>query len=273
MFSARPSLKHVRACSYCRKRKVKCDGGETCRNCVNHGEICFYPPSQRGKRSRPRPRETVDDRIARLESFMQAATHDGMRSSPILGMNKSTPSSTGLFGFSHEPAQSTMDPQHEHLQSSGMLLDHPTGQLLATPSTSVALDAGALPGPHNASSALTESECSMLSPSQLQAIAESYNGRGSSELIRTPTHVVPTNHISPTQPRIWEHHGKLQLIRHQLPSLTSCRSRIVVHPLLRGWRQLGFAAHRRGRLCKDGAEAHHCLEPTTVLQDLDEWAR
>ena len=206
MSSARASPKHVQACSYCRKRKVKCDGSETCSNCVNHGKICFYPPSQRGKGRRLRPPNTVEDRLSRLETLIQVANHGGNTPVSILGMDQDLPGSTGQYGFSHEPTQPPVDPHNQ--QSPGMILGPPVQQLLATPSANLSPSARVLTVPDRASSALSRPVCSTLSRPQFQA-GGTYSGRSSSEAIRTPTHVIPTHRISSIQPpRIWEHHGK-----------------------------------------------------------------
>ncbi|KZT00279.1 uncharacterized protein LAESUDRAFT_666499, partial [Laetiporus sulphureus 93-53] len=32
------------ACQFCRARKLKCDGRQTCANCIRRGLICSYVP-------------------------------------------------------------------------------------------------------------------------------------------------------------------------------------------------------------------------------------
>ncbi|KAJ0418340.1 fungal-specific transcription factor domain-containing protein [Aspergillus carlsbadensis] len=52
------------ACSYCRKRKVKCDGSNPCGNCLDHRQQCIYPPAQRrGRKNHGRRIHIVNDSI------------------------------------------------------------------------------------------------------------------------------------------------------------------------------------------------------------------
>lgn len=63
-----------RACLFCRTRKVRCDGSTPCRNCANVDKECYYPPSQRGKRLTARARNSLSDRMARMEAMMQTSS-------------------------------------------------------------------------------------------------------------------------------------------------------------------------------------------------------
>ena len=65
-----------RACSYCRIRKVKCDGSVRCSNCVTHDKECYYPPSQRGKHNKTRIRSNLEDRLSRMEALIKTTAFE-----------------------------------------------------------------------------------------------------------------------------------------------------------------------------------------------------
>ncbi|KAL0944839.1 C6 transcription factor [Colletotrichum truncatum] len=54
-----PSSSTRRACTICRRRKVKCDGLPTCRNCQAANAPCQYPPP---RRRGPKPAKLLDNR-------------------------------------------------------------------------------------------------------------------------------------------------------------------------------------------------------------------
>ncbi|KAI0483303.1 fungal-specific transcription factor domain-containing protein [Xylariaceae sp. FL0804] len=71
--AAASSYAHIRSCTVCRQRKVKCDRQHPCSNCVRAGSECVYPSGP--GRAPKRPRQGVDtkvlDRLAQLESTIR----------------------------------------------------------------------------------------------------------------------------------------------------------------------------------------------------------
>ena len=79
MVNSRTVPSCLRACSYCRMRKVKCDGAIPCSKCIQHDKECFYLPSLRGKRKERRERSTLEDRLARMEALLQTSRFENPR--------------------------------------------------------------------------------------------------------------------------------------------------------------------------------------------------
>ena len=72
--SSRTSYPHIRSCTVCRSRKVKCDREWPCRHCVRAGTECVYPAGP--GRAPKRPRQAVDarvlDRLSYLEELLKS---------------------------------------------------------------------------------------------------------------------------------------------------------------------------------------------------------
>jgi Fungal Zn(2)-Cys(6) binuclear cluster domain len=64
---------HIRSCLFCRTRKVKCDRGKPCVNCLRAGSECVYPsgPGRAPKRPRRGLDQRVLDRLAHLEALVR----------------------------------------------------------------------------------------------------------------------------------------------------------------------------------------------------------
>lgn len=60
---------HIRSCTVCRSRKVKCDRNRPCGHCVRAGTECVYP-SGPGRAPR-RPRQALDTRVLDRLSFLE----------------------------------------------------------------------------------------------------------------------------------------------------------------------------------------------------------
>ncbi|KAJ9634178.1 hypothetical protein H2204_006509 [Knufia peltigerae] len=75
--SAAPSIsppvykaKYSRACTFCRKKKVRCEGGYPCKQCADHDEICAFTGRRRFVRKPRAAYETVSARLGRLEGLI-----------------------------------------------------------------------------------------------------------------------------------------------------------------------------------------------------------
>ncbi|KID91330.1 Transcription factor, fungi, partial [Metarhizium majus ARSEF 297] len=44
--------KRTRACTFCRAKKIRCGGGNPCRNCADYGEECIFRPRKRRQKKR-----------------------------------------------------------------------------------------------------------------------------------------------------------------------------------------------------------------------------
>ncbi|KAI5926670.1 fungal-specific transcription factor domain-containing protein [Camillea tinctor] len=64
---------HIRSCTLCRQRKVKCDRQRPCSNCSRTGSDCVYPPGP--GRAAKKPRKTLDTqllgRLSKLEGIIK----------------------------------------------------------------------------------------------------------------------------------------------------------------------------------------------------------
>lgn len=71
--SAGTPFPHIRSCTFCRSRKVKCNRQQPCASCLRAGTECTYPPGP--GRAPKRPRQALDprvlDRLSRLESLVK----------------------------------------------------------------------------------------------------------------------------------------------------------------------------------------------------------
>ncbi|RHZ53569.1 Zn(II)2Cys6 transcription factor [Aspergillus thermomutatus] len=71
--STAPSYSHIRSCTVCRYRKIKCDRQKPCSSCVRAGSECVYPPGP--GRAPKKPRQALDarllDRLSRLETLIK----------------------------------------------------------------------------------------------------------------------------------------------------------------------------------------------------------
>lgn len=98
-----------KACQFCRKKKIKCDGNQPCGNCSSANSECIYPSESerkpRSKKAKPSKSQSIsdlDNRLARLESLLTnlAGKMDG--------------GNLGLFGTSVDDAlESTIDSKLE----------------------------------------------------------------------------------------------------------------------------------------------------------------
>ncbi|KAL2784643.1 hypothetical protein BJX66DRAFT_316399 [Aspergillus keveii] len=101
MFQQPSSTRQPQACSYCRGRKVKCDGEKPCGNCRDHQQRCVYLPAKR------RGRKHLNDR-ARAPGPLASPTADLERdrrlshTSVAEGVHDSTQPS-------HTPSQSLVE--------------------------------------------------------------------------------------------------------------------------------------------------------------------
>ncbi|KAI0599973.1 fungal-specific transcription factor domain-containing protein [Biscogniauxia sp. FL1348] len=64
---------HIRSCTLCRQRKVKCDRQHPCSGCSRAGSSCVYPPGP--GRAAKKPRKTLDTqlmgRLSKLENIIK----------------------------------------------------------------------------------------------------------------------------------------------------------------------------------------------------------
>lgn len=79
----------VRACEFCRKRKIKCDGHRPCRCCTQNKESCVYPelpprPARvRKKVSHGEKLLQIDRRLAQLERLLARVVGQGAASGVV----------------------------------------------------------------------------------------------------------------------------------------------------------------------------------------------
>ena len=73
--NGRTPIRKVPTCNICRRRKIKCDRGDPCLNCVRSGSKCVTPSPSGAPRGRQGGRRKLDgellDRIAKLESLVK----------------------------------------------------------------------------------------------------------------------------------------------------------------------------------------------------------
>lgn len=90
------------ACAICRRRKVRCDKGRPCGNCVRMHTDCVYLPTQpRQRRSQSRRQREMLERLRKLEGMvagMDLAGQDQAHSA------SSSPPGNGNFGGSPSPS-------------------------------------------------------------------------------------------------------------------------------------------------------------------------
>lgn len=193
-----------RACSYCRIRKVKCDGSTRCSNCVTHNKECYYPPSQRGKHNKTRIRSNLEDRLSRMEALMNTTTFEQPSSTTVVatdpshsvGASQVTQQTPNILSMS--PPQSTphalitFDPS---TVEGSVIADVPSAPVLET---SWGVDPVApilTPRSWNAAPATISSAFSV----DEHKLGETDHG--------DEGHQEDCNYSSQT--RIWEHHGEL----------------------------------------------------------------
>ncbi|KEF62021.1 uncharacterized protein A1O9_03593 [Exophiala aquamarina CBS 119918] len=68
-----PATKYAKACSFCRTKKVKCEGGHPCRQCTSHHTECLFPTRNRQKPRRIRS-EKMSTRLVRLEALINSSS-------------------------------------------------------------------------------------------------------------------------------------------------------------------------------------------------------
>ncbi|KIV97273.1 hypothetical protein PV10_01041 [Exophiala mesophila] len=136
--STGPPQAQLQACNYCRTKKVRCEGGRPCTQCLTHYEECVFATSRRARRKRERNTgSTTAQRLLRLESLLSGGpdpVHDAAQSirghssfstnpahesasnhSPCMDV-ASTPAS-----ISHRSASLSMMPDnHQHLYGIGL---------------------------------------------------------------------------------------------------------------------------------------------------------
>ena len=81
-----PATRVVASCDLCRRRKVKCDRGNPCSNCLRSGATCVSSTSLRVPRGRKGGRRKPDaellKRIAKLENLVKNLESDNDRVTP-----------------------------------------------------------------------------------------------------------------------------------------------------------------------------------------------
>ncbi|RAL04412.1 uncharacterized protein BO80DRAFT_347732 [Aspergillus ibericus CBS 121593] len=77
---------HIRSCSSCRQRKVKCDRQRPCVNCVRSGVECAYPPGRGRAPKRPRGalNAQLSQRLSRLELIIRSFETSGNQGNSML---------------------------------------------------------------------------------------------------------------------------------------------------------------------------------------------
>ncbi|KAJ1920611.1 hypothetical protein H4219_001169 [Mycoemilia scoparia] len=77
--STTPKVKLLQSCDFCRRRKVKCDGGKpVCSTCVRHKENCHYSPLAVPRRRTTKKKASSDAKGMSLASSVTSAqTNDG----------------------------------------------------------------------------------------------------------------------------------------------------------------------------------------------------
>lgn len=116
----RPKL----ACSLCARRKVKCDKGEPCSNCLKAHALCIYEAP-----ASPRPRKRAADeellaRLARYEELMRSHNIDfsSYTHTWIPSNQKSQPKESHLAGSRAEKGYEAS------VQASSLLTDGTTAE-------------------------------------------------------------------------------------------------------------------------------------------------
>ncbi|KIW31163.1 uncharacterized protein PV07_02832 [Cladophialophora immunda] len=62
------------ACNFCRMKKVRCNGGIPCSNCLDHGEVCVSASRRRARlNNKDAANRDMAQRLARVEALLQAA--------------------------------------------------------------------------------------------------------------------------------------------------------------------------------------------------------
>ncbi|KIV98021.1 hypothetical protein PV10_01714 [Exophiala mesophila] len=191
-----------RACSYCRIRKVKCDGSVRCSNCVTHEKECYYPPSQRGKHNKTRLRSNLEDRLSRMEALINTTA-----------LERSSKTSVQVTDTNQSPGTSKIHQQTPNLTSMSPPRFTPQNLMTFDPSTveeSVTVDAQ--PAPVLETSWEMEPVAPILTPTTWTAAP----GTISSAFSVDEHNLGETEHSDdahqedcsfPSQTRIWEHHG------------------------------------------------------------------
>lgn len=133
--SSSPLHFHIRSCSSCRQRKVKCDRQRPCTNCIRSGVECVYPPGRGRAPKRPRGALNVQlsQRLSRLETIIRSfETPENQRGSTLNPMGPALRSSTMEKGAPQDhqlrPGHytSNLDPELSIEQRLGRLLINET---------------------------------------------------------------------------------------------------------------------------------------------------
>ncbi|EXJ68312.1 uncharacterized protein A1O5_08927 [Cladophialophora psammophila CBS 110553] len=90
--TTKPGLKRL-ACNFCRRKKIRCNGGSPCTNCLDHNEVCMKTTKRRPRKSKGT--EDVDARLLRLESLLQMMHKPGELDSAAEQPSSVLPSSVG----------------------------------------------------------------------------------------------------------------------------------------------------------------------------------
>lgn len=232
-----PNVRNIpncpKACKNCRIRKVKCCGGNPCSNCLIHEKDCFYPPSLRGKRNHTKGRQSLEDRLAHMETLIQSSGLERVRpSSPL------APETTGVAHHFHSLSQppenglGVVPSPHSERRSQPSPRDLPPGNQSATTRSpqplGPSLDAYPPLPPMYMSTPFSwdgpaEGHIPVPAPAPAPASsAFSLDGHSLGELDQSPG-VNQDEYRLPTQTRIWEHHGE-------------CSYRTLLRGVLNYWR-------------------------------------
>lgn len=110
------------SCALCQRRKIKCDRTVPCSNCVKANVVCT-PSKPAPPRQRTRPRQDLQERLARCEGLLRqyadaerASTNERFSPKPTTVSGASTPSTSGGAG-SGMPAKTF--PQQNQISQGG----------------------------------------------------------------------------------------------------------------------------------------------------------
>lgn len=98
--SSTERAKPLASCDLCRKRKVKCDRGKPCSNCLRSGVACVFSIPSRVPRTRTvgrrKPGGEISKRIAKLENlvkYLEAENSKILSTVPVTNKGDAHPSS------------------------------------------------------------------------------------------------------------------------------------------------------------------------------------
>ncbi|KAJ1308658.1 hypothetical protein OPQ81_004352 [Rhizoctonia solani] len=113
------STRGSRACTNCRRLKMKCVGADKdsegkCERCRANNHECHFEESQRGRSHKNKKQENLMRQLKRMEStldtLMQSISHPGLNSLPAGTVTRSpTPSSPSVQALMGSPSVSTPD--------------------------------------------------------------------------------------------------------------------------------------------------------------------